>query len=73
MIAQLHAVSASQARSFVPDHQRVGTGRIVVEHARKIIQRWPALHSLTGGYALANWARTADVFGADDVAARVSR
>jgi hypothetical protein len=73
LIAQLHAVSAPQARSFVPDHQRVGAGRIVVEQARKTIQRWPALHSLTKGYALASWARSADIFGADDVAARVSR
>jgi surface carbohydrate biosynthesis protein len=73
VIARLHAVAAPQARSSVPDHQRVWAGRIIVERARRVIQRSPVLHSWTKGSTFASWARKSDIFSADDVAVRVSR
>jgi hypothetical protein len=72
VIGHLHIVATPQARSSVPDHHSVWMGRIAIEQARKFVQRRPAMHSRTKGYEFA-WGLATDIFGADDVAARVSR
>jgi surface carbohydrate biosynthesis protein len=69
VISRLHGAAAPKAGSSIPDHQRLRAGQILVERIRKFIQRRPALHRLTGGYS----GRATDIFGADDIAARVWR
>ena len=72
-LCELHAVAAPQARSSAPDYRRVWAGHILVERIRMFIQRRPAPHRWTRGYRFGLDGRGIDIFGADDVAARVAR
>jgi len=48
-------------------------GRPSPERVRESVQRWPALHRHTKEYEFACHGLATDSFGADDVAARLSR
>jgi surface carbohydrate biosynthesis protein len=73
VIASLHSQRTQEGRAAVPDHEELWPTQIIVEKARKLIQRRPSLHRHTKGYEWTCWGKVADVFGADDVATRVSR
>jgi surface carbohydrate biosynthesis protein len=73
LIARLHSESQPDDQPAVPDHEHLWPMQIAVEKARKFIQRRPGLHRHTKGYERTCCGKVADVFGADDVATRVSR
>ena len=73
LIARLYSESRPHGQSAVPDHENLWPTQIIAEKARKFVQRQPALHRHTKGYERTRWGKVADIFGADDVATRVSR
>jgi surface carbohydrate biosynthesis protein len=72
VISCLHRAVAPKAGLSIPDHHRLRAGQILVERIRKFSQRRPVLRRFTRGYGVTPY-RVADVFGADDIAARVWR
>jgi hypothetical protein len=72
-IMRLYASRSPHARRSVPDHRRLWCGRIAIEHARKRMQRSPVLLGRTKVRNATMLGRTADIFGADDVAKRLLR
>jgi hypothetical protein len=74
VIAKLHSQSDWQGQHVaISDYERLWPMKIVMEKTRKFIQRRPALHRRIKGYEHTRSGKVADVFGADDVAVRVSR
>lgn len=64
-------------KSVTPDHSRLWGGRVFIEKGRKLLQRRPAFHkwlkTQDHRYAFTVNKHEKDIFGADDVAARISR
>jgi len=72
-IARYYTAAAPHNSRSVPDHGRLWPRRIAIEHVRKRIQRLPVLVRHNNGYSFTAPKRAADIFGADDVAKRLSR
>jgi surface carbohydrate biosynthesis protein len=72
VISRLHRAVAPRAGASIPDHHRMQAGQILVERISKFSQRRPVLRRFTRGYRFGPY-RIADIFGADDIAARVWR
>ena len=72
-IARLYAAAAPHARPSIPDHKCLWPRRTAIEYIRKRIQRLPVLVRHSKGYTFAIPRRAADIFGANDVAKRLSR
>jgi surface carbohydrate biosynthesis protein len=76
-IARLHSDLALTHRRDIPDHKRLRNGQVVIERARKLLQRQHAFHRmrhrLDDSYVFTSRKHEKDVFGADDVANRASR